>query len=567
MTTTDNVQTEPAIDMTQQFHWGEVPSAHHHAGIVPRALLAAPDLGGIAGFTGQFEGAGFNAIFRPQDISVSPTQLPNPAQGPPDNILQLNLTEETLDFSAPLGSIPNRGFAQADIFLNGIPYVQKINDVTQGDKVGVHFEPGVWLSVPPTTTPAEDATVVRMASIPHGTTIEAQGKSFTVAGGPQIAAVDITPFPIGANPNDPSKRLKGVFPSQTAVDDHTFRLPQDLAPFIAAGSITQDMLDDPNSVLRNRANNQDITSTTVIQVETKRPKPFPPVGDPADPLFGGGTANIAFLLGDQTESNPNADAVQMSATFWIETVAERITVPPMGANETKYVMSSAAAGEPVATFAVNSANEITNPVQVDVTYSQIQYTQTVFLNFANLSLPHVSVANLVPCQPISVTVGGLAEDLVNVYTVGAGDTLSSIAQYFQGNTSQVAMLAAVNQILDPNLIHVGQELIIPDLSHTHTVIAGDTLTSIAQHSYADTSRVAMLAAVNQIRNPNLIHAGQVLVIPDLSHTATVGAGDTLFGIAQRFYGHGSLFRFIAAVNGITNPNVLSTGQVLVIPSA
>ena len=71
---------------------------------------------------------------------------------------------------------------QGDAFLNGIPYVQKINDVSvPANPVGIHFEPGVWLSVPATTVPEEGATIVRMASIPHGTTIEAQGASFTVA--------------------------------------------------------------------------------------------------------------------------------------------------------------------------------------------------------------------------------------------------------------------------------------------------------------------------------------------------------------------------------------------------
>jgi nucleoid-associated protein YgaU len=38
-------------------------------------------------------------------------------------------------------------------------------------------------------------------------------------------------------------------------------------------------------------------------------------------------------------------------------------------------------------------------------------------------------------------------------------------------------------------------------------------------------------------------------------------GDTLFGIAQQFYGHGSLFGFIAKVNGITDSSAISTGQV------
>jgi hypothetical protein len=46
---------------------------------------------------------------------------------------------------------------------------------------------------------------------------------------------------------------------------------------------------------------------------------------------------------------------------------------------------------------------------------------------------------------------------------------------------------------------------------------------------------------------------------------TVAAGDTLSKIAQHFYGDGLLFPLIASANGITNPNVLSVGQVLSIP--
>jgi hypothetical protein len=199
---TDTVPTEPALERTRGFRWGQVPSVRS-LGLAAEAAQPEPDLGAIASFTGTFKGTGFNTIFRPQDFAVTPTPLPNPTHGPDDNILELNLTEETLSFSSALGSIPNRGMVQGDVFLNGIPYLQTINDVSDpAQPVGIHFEPGVWLSVPPTTAPAEGATLVRMASIPHGTTIEAQGTSFTVAGGPVIKPVDITPFPIG-NPGGP----------------------------------------------------------------------------------------------------------------------------------------------------------------------------------------------------------------------------------------------------------------------------------------------------------------------------------------------------------------------------
>jgi hypothetical protein len=37
-----------------------------------------------------------------------------------------------------------------------------------------------------------------------------------------------------------------------------------------------------------------------------------------------------------------------------------------------------------------------------VTSTQIQYTQTVNLNFKTLSWPHVSVATLVPADPVTI---------------------------------------------------------------------------------------------------------------------------------------------------------------------
>lgn len=50
-------------------------------------------------------------------------------------------------------------------------------------------------------------------------------------------------------------------------------------------------------------------------------------------------------------------------------------------------------------------------------------------------------------------------------------------------------------------------------------------------------------------------------------THTVVKGDTLWGLAKRFYNNGALFTKIVEANpGIKNPNVISIGQVLSIPS-
>jgi hypothetical protein len=383
---TDTVPTESALQRTRGFRWGQVTP---RVPGVAAAAAAEPDLGAIANFTGTFRGNGFNTIFRPQDFAVTPTPLPGPATGPDDNVLELNLTEETLSFSPPLGSIPNRGMVQGDIFLNGVPYLQTINDISDpNNPVGIHFEPGVWLSVPATTAPAEGPTLARMASIPHGTTIDAQGTSFTVAGPPIIQAVDITPFPIG----NPAGKLVGVFPSQIATNAGTFRIPQDLTSFIAAGTITQAILDNPNLVLQNRIASQNITSTAVIIIKTK----------PDLPLFGGGDANIAFLLGNPAATAPNANAIEMTAIFWISTVAETITVPACTPGSPVTIQGDASAGNPVPTFLVDPPTEITVDTPINVTFTQIQYTQTVFLNFNGLTWPHVSVASLVPNDPIPV---------------------------------------------------------------------------------------------------------------------------------------------------------------------
>jgi hypothetical protein len=297
-----------------------------------------------------------------------------------------------LSFSKSLGSVPNRGSnAQADIFLNGVPYLQTISDITiPGLIVGIHFEPGIWMAVPPTTNPAEGQTVVRMASIPHGTTLEAQGTSSTIAGKPTIPAVDITPF------STLPPHTKIPFPSQTATTNNAARIPQDLTSFIAAGTITQAMLTDPNTVLRNRIASQTITSTTTISIASQ----------PAAPLFGGGTDNIAFLLGNAAASGaaPNAQTVKMEATFWIETAEFTIEVPVFEPGQPPLIIpaQTGAAGQPVPEFLVNPPIAITAPRSITVKATQIQYSQQVFLNFNTLTWPHVSVATLVPDSPIPV---------------------------------------------------------------------------------------------------------------------------------------------------------------------
>lgn len=359
----------------------------------PVAVPAAnPALGPLAHFKGTFTGMGLNTIFRP-DNQVTPTHLPIPV-GPSDNVLELNLTHETLSFSPSLGSVPNRGSVQGDAFLNGVPYLQTISDVTTGRAIGIHFEPGMWIIVPPTKDPHEGSILVRMASIPHGTTINAQGTFTEHNGPPAFGTQDITPFVEGS----PGGSIR--FGSQTASSKNTPRIPQDLTAFINDGTITQAILDNPNAVLHDAIQGLSVTHTIAISISTA----------PSSPLFGGGTDNIAFLWGDAaavTSPSPvgqNAQAAKMGATFWIETVQRTLTVHPLHSGQHTETLKPAptAKGQPVPSFLVRPPRPISVPTEIKVEYTQIQYSQRVLLNFAGLTWPHVSVATLVPASPITV---------------------------------------------------------------------------------------------------------------------------------------------------------------------
>ncbi|MBR6033469.1 MAG: LysM peptidoglycan-binding domain-containing protein [Clostridia bacterium] len=155
------------------------------------------------------------------------------------------------------------------------------------------------------------------------------------------------------------------------------------------------------------------------------------------------------------------------------------------------------------------------------------------------------------------------------YTVVWGDTLSALALRF-GTTVQ--NLVALNNIANPNLIYVGQKLIIQIESSnaqeeiTYTVVWGDTLSALAQQ-FGTT--VSSIASLNNIPNPNLIYVGQKLRIittgeyedlHDCGHVIyRIKWGDTLTSIARKY---GVSIQSIVDENDIANPNLIYAGNIL-----
>ena len=153
------------------------------------------------------------------------------------------------------------------------------------------------------------------------------------------------------------------------------------------------------------------------------------------------------------------------------------------------------------------------------------------------------------------------------YVVQPGDTLQIIAARF-GTTWQA--IANANNLANPNRIYVGQVLVVPIATtpaQYYTVQRGDTLRTIAAR-FGTTWQA--IAAANNLANPNLIHVGNVLVIPGTGGPVqppptrwyVVQPGDTLMRIAARY---GVDIWSIARANNILNLNVIYVGQTLAIP--
>jgi hypothetical protein len=295
------------------------------------AAAPADPLVALAALPGTWTGHGFNAIWRPHRAASGQ-----------DRFLERNLTTETLVFTKINGPIPNRGLAMHDINMFGVTYMQQIAETSTG--AGLHIEPGIWANVPQTSDPAEPPTVVRMASIPHGTVILAQGISQVLAGGPQhIPDNNILPFFFGSPPpaNTDFHNVALTFPELDLSIPTTFR-------FESPG-VTQDMVKNPNSVIQHALQ-------TSLQGTTMKSRTFLHVSTTNNPIKGGGgTANTAFLASSHNPPQGNARAATVEATFWIETIA-------------------GTGGNP------------------DI--HQLQYTQLVMLDFNGIHWPHVTVATL-----------------------------------------------------------------------------------------------------------------------------------------------------------------------------
>lgn len=217
------------------------------------------------------------------------------AGGPHGYRLLLNQYNETLSFKTVDKGVPNRGIPSdnsaidGDQFLAVLDYEQNVQQIAvadspASDKAGapgaaIHHEPGLWMHILNKRTAGLD--IARLATVPHGDSVLALGRSSTCAQAPAIP--NISGLPVGVDPSLDNPYLQ------------PYRQFHD-SPF-------ENLFDpvSPNDLL-NRANQGvNIARVTELSVHTS--------------AESGGVVNVPFIV-------KQANATEMTSTFWIQELEE-----------------------------------------------------------------------------------------------------------------------------------------------------------------------------------------------------------------------------------------------------
>jgi len=160
----------------------------------------------------------------------------------------------------------------------------------------------------------------------------------------------------------------------------------------------------------------------------------------------------------------------------------------------------------------------------------------IVLNYFRGSNNTQNGENVTPTENQDVTptpkiTNNIPEGLPASYTVQKGDSLWKIAEKFYGSGYNWVSIAQENKLKNPGLLFTDQKLTIPKTEvirpiadkigtgistvsgNTYTVVSGDTLWTVAVRAYGDGFAWPKIAQANSLKQPGLIHSGNVLKLP------------------------------------------------------
>jgi hypothetical protein len=207
-------------------------------------------------------------------------------------------------------------------------------------------------------------------------------------------------FPVQKTPNPTQFINQSIFDNLNKAGDvgTNLRKPKDLTDFQKIFTVKS--INNPNKYLVEHNLTKDIRDHYIFTLRSRH-----------DILSGGGVATIGFLSGGVKTQFPegatgNANAIDVICQHWVSTVRRKVVIPKgdwTKADPPILLPTDDKKDVPGPQFRVDIKRNITKEGQtIDVTSTQIQYSQNVRLDFGELSWPHISVATLAPALPINI---------------------------------------------------------------------------------------------------------------------------------------------------------------------
>ena len=278
-------------------HDAEINAMREAGRITEAAVFGDPALGPLGLLPGVWKNLP-NLPGRGWNLTALPFATPRVSEFPFNYRLLMNQYNEELRFFLVDKAVPNRGIAieggesiERDQLLVALDYEQSIDQIIAEDApsstlagspgMTIHHEPGIWLHLLDETENGLD--IARLATIPHGDSVLALGRSSVFDGAPEIP--DISGLPIGVRGDINNNPYLG--PYKAFHGPNKFRGLFDPAT--------------PNDLLKEANKGVNIKKTTILDVDTDIPT--------------GGIVNIPFIV-------KQANATSMRSTFWIQELDE-----------------------------------------------------------------------------------------------------------------------------------------------------------------------------------------------------------------------------------------------------